>query len=73
MRRMEWGNDAEGIKTEIEMCLLYDEKDQEEDGCRGASGRKLRRVCIYCPNWQKWMNHRDKERKDDHGECEDDH
>ena len=34
---------------EYEMCLVY-EKDGE---CPGAGGRKLRRVCIYCPNYQR--------------------
>lgn len=36
---------------EYEMCLVY-EKDRE---CPGAGGRKLRRVCIYCPNYQRYL------------------
>jgi hypothetical protein len=36
---------------EYEMCLVY-EKDKE---CPGAGGRKLRHVCIYCPNYQRYL------------------
>ena len=36
---------------EYEMCLVY-EKDKE---CPGAGGGKLRRVCIYCPNYQRYL------------------
>lgn len=36
---------------EYEMCLVY-EKDRE---CPGAGGRKLRRVCIHCPNYQRYL------------------
>ena len=38
-------------KTEHEKCYTFD-KDQENT-CKGASGRKLRQVCIWCPNYQK--------------------
>ncbi len=33
------------IKTGYEWCFTY-EPDQE---CQGASGRKLRQDCVYCP------------------------
>ena len=33
------------------MCLAYEEGHM----CMGASGRKLRQVCIYCPNYQRHL------------------
>ena len=39
----------ERIRVEISYCFTYEEG--KENTCAGASGRKLRRVCIYCPNW----------------------
>ena len=33
------------------MCLAY----EEGHVCMGASGRKLRKVCIYCPNYQRYL------------------
>ena len=34
-------------------CYTY-EPDQERDECCGASGRKLRRVCGFCPNYERF-------------------
>ena len=42
---------------EYEMCLVY-EKGRE---CPGAGGRKLRHVCIYCPNYQTYLKRKDDE------------
>lgn len=39
------------IKAEICWCFTYEEKRKQE--CAGASGRKLRQVCIYCPNYRR--------------------
>ena len=36
-----------GKRDEHLMCFTFEEGKR----CIGASGRKLRRVCIYCPNW----------------------
>ncbi|MBR2854487.1 MAG: hypothetical protein IKE81_09205 [Clostridia bacterium] len=38
------------IETELHWCFTY-----EENGisCAGASGRKLRQVCVWCPNYRK--------------------
>lgn len=47
-------------RIEYESCFTY-EKDQDTDECRGASGRKMRRVCIYCPNYRRWIQRKDKE------------
>ena len=41
---------------EVERCFIYD----PEGECRGASGRKLRQVCVYCPMMQKYYNERKK-------------
>lgn len=36
-------------KEEISYCFTFN--PGEERNCIGASGRKLRRTCVYCPNW----------------------
>ena len=37
------------VETEIDLCLNY-----EEGGtCLGAGGGRLRRVCVWCPNYRK--------------------
>ena len=47
---------------EIERCFIY---DPEGEYCRGASGRKLRQVCVYCPMMQRYYEHKKrKEEKD---------
>ena len=33
------------------MCLAYEEGHE----CMGASGRKFRQVCIYCPNYKRYL------------------
>ena len=37
------------MMDEVERCFIY----EPEGECRGASGRKLRQVCVYCPMMQK--------------------
>ena len=50
------------IMDEIERCFIY---DPEGEYCRGASGRKLRQVCVYCPMMQRFYEHKKrKEEKD---------
>lgn len=39
------------ISAEIMRCFTFEETGRRE--CAGASGRKLRRVCIYCPNYKE--------------------
>ena len=47
---------------EVERCFIY---DPEGEYCRGASGRKLRQVCVYCPMMQKYYEQKKrKEEKD---------
>ena len=62
MQGMEWGNDGAGIK-EFEMCFTY-EKNQDKDECCGASGRKFREVCVYCPNYERWIRRKEKEKEE---------
>lgn len=38
-------------RTEHEMCFLYD--PDQENICPGAGGRKLKMVCVWCPNFKK--------------------
>ena len=45
---------------EYEMCFTF---EPGKDGkCIGSSGRKLRRVCIYCPNWIHYHNKQEREK-----------
>lgn len=39
------------INAEIRYCFTFEE--EKKWTCAGASGRKLRQVCIYCPNFRK--------------------
>lgn len=39
------------ISAEIRRCFTFDETDRRK--CAGAGGRKLRRVCIYCPKYKE--------------------
>lgn len=47
-------------RTEHEMCFLYD--PDQENICPGAGGRKLRQVCVYCPNYERWIKRKEKEK-----------
>ena len=63
---MEWSGNEKTVEKEIQMCFTY-EKENEDQECCGASGRKMRQVCIYCPNYRRYLQHKDKEReKKDH-------
>lgn len=39
------------IETDIYWCFLFEEAKKVK--CKGASGRKLRCVCVWCPNYEK--------------------
>ena len=69
MQAVEWGNDEKGLEMEYEMCFTFDQ-DRE---CCGASGRKMRRVCIHCPNYERWRQRREKEEKNHGNESKDIH
>ena len=53
---MERSDHEKRIAAEIAWCYTY----EPGQACYGASGRKLRRVCIWCPNYQR---ENDKEKK----------
>ena len=38
---------------EYELCFTYEPGDSHE--CCGASGRKFRQVCVYCPNYELYL------------------
>ena len=59
---MEWSGNEKDVEMEYQMCFTY-EKDQKKDECCGASGRKMRKVCIYCPNYRRYLQRKDKERE----------
>lgn len=67
MPDMEWSEYKENIR-EIMECFTYEPEKRDE--CRGAGGRKFNRVCIYCPNYTRWMERqkKDKERNEDNGD-----
>ena len=47
------------------------EPEQKRDECCGASGRKLRQVCIYCPNYDRYKQRRQQEGKEKENEKSD--
>lgn len=57
-------------KAEYRMCMTY-EPEQKTDECCGASGRKLRQVCIYCPNYDRYKQRKKQEGKENENEKSD--
>ena len=57
---MEECDDGKGIE-ECRMCFIYEQ--EREDGCCGASGRKLRETCVYCPNYQRYWERKQREKQ----------
>ena len=49
MQSVEGSDYKKRIEQELRWCLTFEEGQR----CRGAGGRKLRQVCIWCPNYQK--------------------
>lgn len=62
MQDMEDGGFQKRIETEIRWCMTY------EDGgtCKGAGGRKMRQVCVWCANYREGTEENDDRRE--HGE-----
>lgn len=58
---MEWSDDEKNI-NEFEKCFTYEPGNTDE--CCGASGRKLRRVCITCPNYDRWYRRTKNEKEE---------
>lgn len=51
-------------KEEISYCFTFE--PGEERICIGASGRKLRQMCVYCTNWIRY-NKKMEEKKHEKG------
>lgn len=51
MQSLDKCDHAKRIETELRWCFTYE--PEKNPICAGASGRKLRQVCIWCPNYQK--------------------
>ena len=58
MPDVEW---SEHEKAEYLMCFTYE--PERKDECCGASGRKMRRVYIYCPNFERYRKRKQQEEK----------
>ena len=54
MQDLEGSEHEKRIEREIRWCMTWEPGGK----CLGAGGRKLRQVCVWCPNYQK-------ERKED--------
>ena len=57
------------MMDEVTRCFIY----EPEGECRGASGRKLRQVCVYCPMMQKHYDKMTKKRKEERNHVEENH
>ena len=53
--------------TEIRWCLNFEEN--RAGLCRGAGGRKLKTLCVWCPCYMRQK----KERTENHGKGKDNH
>ena len=49
MQNVEGCNVQKRIEAEVRWCFTY----EQEKACAGASGRKLRQVCVWCPNYRR--------------------
>lgn len=49
MSKVEASDVKKRIDAEIRWCFTFEEKRE----CAGASGRKLRQVCTWCPNYKR--------------------
>lgn len=52
-------------KEEISYCFTFE--PGEKRICFGASGRKLRQICVYCPNWIRYKKIKTEEKKHEEG------
>ena len=48
------------MMDEVERCCTYD----PEGECLGATGRKFRQVCVYCPMFERHCKQKEKEKMD---------
>lgn len=49
MQNVEGSDHEKRIKEELRWCYTFEEGKK----CIGAGGRKLRQICVWCPNYQK--------------------
>lgn len=49
MQDVEGSNVKARIEAEVRWCFTFEEKK----ACPGAGGRKLRQVCVWCPNYRR--------------------
>ena len=59
---MEPGTQTEKILTELHWCFTFDQAEV----CSGASGRKLRQTCVWCPKYQRDEKKEGNENEKDH-------
>ena len=53
--------------NEYQNCFTF-EPNQDTDECCGASGRKLRRACVFCPNYERWRQRKKREEEKGNGD-----
>ncbi len=51
MQNVEGSDHEKRIAAELRWCFTYEEG--KTGSCAGASGRKMRQVCIWCDNLKK--------------------
>lgn len=61
------GSGKETRISEYQTCFTY-EPNQDKDECCGASGRKFRRACVFCPNYERWRQQRKREEEKENGD-----
>ena len=51
MQSLDKSDHEKRIETELRWCFTYEPGGRRI--CTGASGRKLRQVCVWCPNYRE--------------------
>ena len=51
MQNVEGSDHEKRIAAELRWCFTYEEG--KTGSCAGASGRKMRQICIWCENLKK--------------------
>lgn len=62
MRSLEGSNHDQRIAAELRWCFTFEEGQR----CKGAGGRKLRQVCVWCPNYRAEETGNKKKRRENH-------
>ena len=53
MQKLDTCDGQRRIERELEWCFTKD----EGKSCKGAGGRKMRQVCVWCPCFKKEEKH----------------